>query len=347
MDEALRLTHLDWLGYAEHSLSQWVHSRVDEAAIRNWISQFDRELDGAGWVGEGLLRTCRMVSGPVLADSLGLTEEGTAGFEDFCVSGQTMGKSEGVVANIARKRLISLGVTVDLRSINDALSDKERTGPILWIEDGLFTGTEMVSVLNSLLSPPHDENKSKVTSLADATDIRRRKIEMRFAVATDFGLHIVRDYLKANALDNIVVAEPAGGALAVLSESGRRHLTTNSPFRMESGIKLLARSSDIDPPTFSERLWRGRRDRARELCEEVGYRLWKGYVGEQVRTQGWSWEKWPADRLRECRLGMRGLGLALAFPHSVPKATLPVFWAGSSSSLEEGAVDWCPLFENA
>lgn len=44
---------------------------------------------------------------------------------------------------------------------------------------------------------------------------------------------------------------------------------------------------------------------------------------------------------------MYGLGMALAFGHSVPKASLPLFWMDGDVTIGANSLKWQPLFPDA
>ena len=83
--------------------------------------------------------------------------------------------------------------------------------------------------------------------------------------------------------------------------------------------------------------------RARAFCAKVGEQLWLSYI----TRKNFDLVAWPDDRIRRCALGMEGLGLTFAFPHSVPKASLPVLWARGRVTLNGVSIDWVPLLPNA
>jgi len=85
--------------------------------------------------------------------------------------------------------------------------------------------------------------------------------------------------------------------------------------------------------------WGGleRIERAIYFCGEIGHQLFRQYLVSK------DWD-WPERRIRESSLGVRGISMALAFAHSVPKATLPLFWMEGSVRLGKKEIHWPPLF---
>jgi hypothetical protein len=101
-------------------------------------------------------------------------------------------------------------------------------------------------------------------------------------------------------------------------------------------------------PAFSNReLWGDgvERSKAIAFCRDVGFQLYREYLRSKTEVDGWA--EWPEDRIREYALGTRSLGLSIAFAHSVPKASLPLFWAFGKVKLKSRtrrkvAVSWQP-----
>jgi len=87
--------------------------------------------------------------------------------------------------------------------------------------------------------------------------------------------------------------------------------------------------------------------RVQSFCESVGRQLFQKYLHDQERTAGWNLARWPADKVAMCAIGMHGLGMTHAFGHSVPKATLPLFWARGPVTHGSHTIVWQPLFVNA
>jgi hypothetical protein len=74
-------------------------------------------------------------------------------------------------------------------------------------------------------------------------------------------------------------------------------------------------------------------------CAAIGRQLYKLYAEKRGKSM--------TDRkLDEASLGIRGLSLALAFSHSIPKETLPLFWMGGNIEVEGRKPLWIPLFQS-
>jgi hypothetical protein len=82
-----------------------------------------------------------------------------------------------------------------------------------------------------------------------------------------------------------------------------------------------------------------------EFCKAVGLQLFRNYVQQMCDTKGWT--MWPAEKLAHAAMGMHGLALAHAFSHSIPKASLPLFWATGEVKLNGKTVNWRPLLPNS
>jgi hypothetical protein len=83
-----------------------------------------------------------------------------------------------------------------------------------------------------------------------------------------------------------------------------------------------------------------RANKAIHFSKEIGKQLFAQYLLSKDRV-------WPPDKVERCALGMFGMGLAFAFTHSVPKATIPLFWAGGKVQYQGKSINWVPLFPNA
>jgi hypothetical protein len=107
---------------------------------------------------------------------------------------------------------------------------------------------------------------------------------------------------------------------------------SNCPIDADSHIEKMAFRG-----TWSSE---ARRQEAEAFCGEVGQQLFQGYHDRK------KWD-WPKKRIETSRFGMHGLGLNLAFWHSVPKASLPLLWAGGEVKSHGSTVNWVPLFPNS
>lgn len=77
-----------------------------------------------------------------------------------------------------------------------------------------------------------------------------------------------------------------------------------------------------------------------DVCAAIGRQLFARYVS----LKGWDWHP---SRIEQAGLGFDSCGLTLAFAHSVPKSSLPLFWMGGRVKVKGKDIEWMPLFPNA
>ena len=155
---------------------------------------------------------------------------------------------------------------------------------------------------------------------------------------------MLRHYTANKGLSNIQISVPAAARkLRVLQA------TDGSPYeQVDSGLDPFRNwlRSRVVPFAFQEdKGWKDAKalNDAKVFCQTVGAQLWKNYIKKKEFDPA----SWPEERIRLCALGMEGLGLAFAFPHSVPKASLPLFWARGHVTAFGSSLDWTPLFPDA
>ncbi|HXA16746.1 MAG TPA: hypothetical protein VN380_07135 [Thermoanaerobaculia bacterium] len=340
LDDKLDMFGLDWRSRVENLLRfSWSHGGgISRADIDAWLKQFS-DLGSHGWIGERLLRALNFWPAPRLLQALDLTVASIAGFGHICVNTQTIGKSAGVVSNQVQKHLETLGAHV--KTVDDLWNVLEKDNKsVLYIEDCLLSGTETCSLLRGLLNETTEGRRPKVSALADPERLRSRRIEMRFGVIANLGRVVVEEFVSRRRLANISVAQ-CGMKLATLTEDGVLAVR-NGEFIDETKC-MRDPAKHVRPMVFSDlALWdhADRLLRAKQFCQTLGTQLWQGYVD----SKGWRWDK---RRVEQCGLGMNGQGLALAFAHSVPKSSLPLFWYGGKVKLGSVRLTWRPLFPNA
>jgi hypothetical protein len=250
------------------------------------------------------------------------------------------GKSWGTVSTLIRKKCGA----ASLFPIAEAIA---RGGPpkvLRLVEDGLFSGTEMRAILDSLRGTRPPGRSQKVPKLDDPSLLSQLPTQMHFGVVCDFGVAMLRRYTASNGLPNIQIAVSAAARkFRVLSES----LPTEAVQLEEDDDAFKGRlRSRVVPFAFQEdKGWKDADSllRARSFCEQVGAQLWRNYIQKKHFDLG----AWPDARIQLCALGMEGLGLTFAFPHSVPKASLPLLWAGGKITAYGTSLEWVPLFPNA
>ena len=342
----LRGLGLDWLTHTENKLSKWRHGSVDRNHIENWLQQFEK-LGSHRWVGEGLLKVIDFWPEDRLLSSVGLTAEALVEFDRVCFQQSESGKSADVLANLFAKQIKPLNPKFPkIENFYDVLIDGDSSSNknILFIEDGLFSGTEMTRIFGDLLgiSDPHGRQE-KIEKLQNVSQLRDKKVKLLFPVATSFGVARLNKFLATNSLSNVEVCPCSHGNIEVLSEVGK------AAFQSDQFFEPAIRNCPTDPDNFFLKIpfqnmsvWKKTKDarRAADFCRNVGEQLFRQYI----QAQKWTWHE---TKIQRCALGMYGMGLAFAFAHSVPKASLPLFWASGTVKLGRKPVNWEPLFPNA
>lgn len=327
--------------YSVSVAGNWMHARVDESHVRRWISQFD-DL-GHPWVGDNLLAMLDMTAlhdlGSILYDSTVMRDDHL-----YCVLSDTkkIGKSAEIISSLLRKRFRTSTIANDPADLIEQKLGK----PIHILEDGLFTGTEIVGVFESLLNNRAAVGKrNKVRPLSDPRQLHEQPILLHFSRACDYGVAILKAYMKHRRLDKVVLSLRDDRLVNVLTPNSESAITSFEPMVLwEHGLP----SDAIVPFAFRDsRSWGGdaRMKDARRFCEEVGGQLLVRYLQRQQKEAGW--QMWADKKIAKCRLGMWGLGLTHAFEHSVPKSTLPLFWGEGAVSYRGKTMEWVPLFPNS
>lgn len=319
--------------------SHWLHAKVDRRTIDLWIEQFCR-LGPYKWIAEAILGSLQLIE----QSRLGNLYEGLEIAPTFalCVNSDPRGnpKSSEVIANLLKKRFSGKKIyTSPAQAIEDG---KEREVAVF--EDGLWSGTEAIGVIESLLG--ERPTKLKTRQLADPDLLHHVDIKFVYGTATDYGSALVQRFLQDKGLQKveiisastIQIASP--GLLTALASDG-----LDFPKMRDQGpgavdlcphvLHALAKNS-ASPEQAADAL---------QFCIDVGGQLFGNYLNMMATASGWT--SWPAEKLLNASLGMHGLGLTHAFGHSVPKATLPLLWGRGPVVIGPRSVDWKPLFENA
>jgi hypothetical protein len=340
----LRRLGLDWLSNALTRLANYGLGPVGEKEITIWLGQFER-LGNHRPVGEHLLQILEVMSLAELGDSL-CTDSDFYG--DALVVGfnnDKWGKSWATITNLIGKKCTS----AVLLPITDAIQMGAYPNVLRLVEDGLFSGTEIRAIFESLKGTRPLGRTQKVPKLPDPNILSTVPIRLHFSVVCDYGEAVLRQYLAANSLPNVqVIVSAAAKTIRVLRGE---HFSVPPGGSAQAGVRDPRTCEDelrsrIVPFAFQEdKGWKSpaARDRAMAFCENIGEQLWRSYITKKQFDSA----SWPDERIKRCALGMEGLGLTFAFPHSVPKATLPLFWGRGKVSLGGVSLDWCPLFPNA
>jgi hypothetical protein len=339
----LRDLGLDWRSEVNARLKHYALGTVSEAGIDRWLGQFER-LGNHRAVGEHLLQLLDVLPLADLGEALSADSDFYGAELVVGFSNDKWGKSWGTVSTLIRKKCGS----ASLLPIAEAVEKGGHPKVLRLVEDGLFSGTEMRGVFDSLRGKRPPGRSQKVPRLTDPSVLSQVSAQVHFAVVCDFGEAILRRYMASNSLPNIQIA--VGGAarkvrvlygkadlLPTPDESKLSHDDETFRSRLRSRVVPFAFQDDKGWRDEASRL------RAQTFCANVGEQLWRSYIEKKKFDLG----AWPGDRIQRCALGMEGLGLTFAFPHSVPKASLPVLWARGRVTLDGRSIDWLPLLPNA
>jgi len=325
---------------ATENLRAWSHHAVDARVIDDWSRQFGR-LGVSTKLPQAILASLRLVSPSELGT---LLLGGTPPSGALCVNNdeRTHGKSADVIANLLVKR--QAGATV-FKAPADAV-DKGHTSLTIY-EDGLFTGTEAIGILESLLGERRPE-RTKTRPLSDVDAFPKLDIRMSYALGTDYGKELVQLFLKERKFTNVSVQfaeEIAVAPSGMLARIGAGEWTVADLWEKGppgAGLqpKFLAHADALRNLTATEK------GEAAKFCADAGRQLFFNYTQEMKRRSA-TFTDWPTAKLDRCAWGMWGQGLTISFGHSVPKATLPLIWGTGSVSYAGKAVDWTPLLPQA
>jgi hypothetical protein len=320
----------DWRSEVEQRLNQYALGMVGPLEIDAWLGQFER-LGNHRAVGEHLLQLLDILPLATLGDALSNGLEFYGGDLVVGFNNDKWGKSWATVSNLVQKKCSA----ARMLPIHEAVELGMHPRVLRLVEDGLFSGTEIRGIFDSLRGTRPDGRSQKVPKLNDPNVLAKISAQMHFGVVCDFGEFMFRHYVHQQSLPNIQIAVGvAARKIRVLTEPISLQDTTDTDV-----VRRQLRSR-VSPHAFqADKGWRNH-ERAKVFCQTIGEQLWRNYLSKKTYS-------WSEDRIKLCALGMEGLGLAFAFPHSVPKATLPVFWARGRVSLGGHTLDWLPLLPNA
>ncbi len=341
----LRQSGLDWKSDTVDRLGTYDHFSIGRPHVDKWLRQFERL--GVSWIGDRLVRYLDFWPSARLILSLGLTKSELGNFDCVCVNRKRIGKSGDVLANLLKKHIRSLGVDMPVEDFYDTFANKDKLGnykSILFIEDSLLTGTEMTNCFQALMGRQRPTGRDwNMPCLPYPATLRTKPIELRFPVSTSLGSLRFRQFLDCEDFKDIKLNCCPAGQIDVLTEAGRVALKESKFFDSEQGLTNcpVDAKSHIKLHAF-EGKWgsKEKRNRAIQFCTSVGAQLWELYIQEMK----WNW---PQKKKDVCSLGMHGLGLGVGFAHSVPKASLPLFWMDGPVKWDGTTLDWMALFPNA
>jgi len=335
----LRELRLDWRSEVTSRLEHYALSSIGEVELDSWLGQFER-LGNHRTVGEHLLQQIDVLSMADLGESLSMDSDFYGAKLVIGFNNDKWGKSWGTVSTLISKKCGAASVF----PIAEAVEKGGHPKVLRLVEDGLFSGTEMRAILDSLRGIRPAGRAQKVPQLLDPTLLSRVSIQVHFGVVCDFGVEMMTHYMALNALPNIQIAVSA--AARKLRVLGEPSLTDGLLVENDLDARRAQLRSRVMPFAFqNDKGWKdeGSMLRAKVFCETVGGQLWRSYIAKK----NFDLSAWPDDRVNRCSLGMEGLGLTFAFPHSVPKASLPLLWARGKVVVGSTSLDWIPLFPNA
>lgn len=338
VEKLLQTCGLTVVPAAAQMLRSYAHTDppIDAAAINAWLGQF-RKLKVEKY-GMAVLRQIRLMDQSVLGTLLAQATipDGSA----LCVNRDraTSGKSEAVVSNLVLKREPGGKVFDSPKEAVDAGHTK-----VAIFEDGLWTATELIGVLQSMLGMR--PGREKTPALSDMNRLSELEFTLVFGVATDYGLACLELFLRENGLTNIRAI--AGETVSVTGDADVTSVFTAKGTTTEDLRRLGPPADLIKPAVFSATALTANQDAdMRAFCTEAGRQLFVNYI-EIMKGRRPDYKDWPAEKLGRCSLGMWGFGMAFAFAHSVPKASLPLLWAEGRVTWNGMTVlNWRPLFLN-
>jgi hypothetical protein len=337
----LRQSSLDWRTFIVRQLRAWHHSVINDAHVERWLRQF-RKL-GVPEIGERLLRMLDFWTPERLKTAVAIDSATIDRFDCICLKRNQAGKSGDFLGNLLRKQISVIDSRYPIKDFVEVLNESSSIVPkILFVEDCLLTGTEMTNFLAGLLGlKPKANRQWPVERLVSPQRLLDCELEFRFGVITSLGRQRLQAFLLENGFKTVSVTCSGDGFREVLTTEGQTALLdgaffepmiSNCPANPDVHIDRLA----FQGPWYREKI----RLRTQEFCRQIGLQLFEHYLKEK----GW---EWPRQKVESASFGMYGLGLNIAFGHSVPKASLPLFWAKGTVRYDGSTLEWVPLFENA
>lgn len=338
----LRQIGLDWRTSITARLRAWHHSVIDDAHVDEWLDQFRRF--GVPWIGEHLLRTLDFWDPERLVTALEINSQRLEQFDCICLKRQEAGKSADFLGSLLRKRVSVFAKDfpicdfVETFNVPVASNIPKR---VLFIEDSLLTGTEMTSFFSGLLGLPTLGRDWPVSPLKHPSFLLECKVEYQFPITTSLGQFRLRSFLETQGFQKAVLRFSDSGFIEVLTNPGQDALQAGGFFDPAIRNCPLEADQHLERVAFRGS-WKkeSQRIELEKFCRVVGTQLFAEYL----RQKGWTW---PQRKIAVSALGMHGLGLNLAFSHSVPKASLPLLWSSGTVVFDGSKIEWRPLFSNA
>jgi hypothetical protein len=322
---------------ASSMLGQWAHATLDHEHVKTWLDQFARL--GSAWIGKALLGQFDLKAAPHLGALLSQirVDDGDA----LCVSREPRGgfKSADVIGNMLDKRFTGRGVYASPAEAIELHGKRQ----IVLFEDGLWSGTEAVGILDSMLGKR--DHRLKTARLNDPGLLQQVQFRLAYGIGTDYGQAVVRRALADRGLANF---EIACAEVIKVADPSLLDLLADPSAKLDEVFESGPDSNLLRPYVFESLRASGMPDadvrRVVGFCQDVGGQLFNMYLQTMCKTRGWV--PWPAHKINKAATGMHGLALAHAFGHSIPKASLPLFWASGTVAFGGKSVAWQPLLPN-
>ena len=329
---------LDVISASTAAAQQWSHSTITRPAVDHWIGQFAR-LGSYGWLGKALLGQMNLTSHAGLSETLhGMSFDPSAALS---VNREPRGnfKSADVLGTMLNKRFAGRPV----HGSPAIAIEQHGARNVVLIEDGLWSGTEAMGIIDSLLGKRDD--RLKTARLQDPTLLSKTQFRLAYAIGTDYGVGLVKRHLAESGLEHIQVE--CAEVLQVATPELLENLATPG-YNIDSILAVGPDAAMLQPHVFqalrAAGFDAGEVARAKRFSTEVGKQLFNNYL--LVKQQA-GWQPWPEQKIQNAANGMHGLGLTYGFAHSIPKACLPLMWGSGKVAFNGKEVDWVPLFPNS
>lgn len=342
----LQKSGLDWHSESvaqlrHYHLSQSPSMRVDGTRVERWLDQFRRA--DSEWIGIALLKLLELWPTSKVCEHLfylpGVKAEVMPGdiqrwfevYDHIAFGDMHGGESSVLVSRLIFKGLDS-GMTSKQVDFKTRLMTDQTASRILFLEDCLMTGTELIKVFRTLTEQ----------------QINKHKIDLKFAFATEAGKRRLQSYLKYRGIRSVRIHEPPDGFFPNVSAAGLRAYEKGDFLKREGNHEFNSPSADIiDGISIRARDFYNSNQRKKILmfCRAIGEPLMR------IHFKNKQWTQKKIDLLLpDSALGPSNLGLLLAFAHGVSKPVLPLFWAGGDINVRlvshgrRFVGEWEPLF---
>ena len=321
----------------------WSQCAILPDAVERWLDQF-KECGGHRWVGEGLLRQLDLWPMHRVLGTFNTKAEVAISSVTLALNLREGGKSGTALWTPLKKHYKTRFPAWSgcEGQILDILKAVEENRDILFFEDGCISGSEAGILLDAIRE-----------RMPRAPNGATSRVTAHYAYMTTLGL-LCWDK-RAAPLDGRISLRPPKNIEEVMTEEGRRAFKEDRFYDHTAGW-----DNTIDAPErfvraraferagiwgLGERTARERADRAKAFCKEIGRQLYQNLLNtvsdpSQARP---GFKKTIEQR----GLGVACLALTVAFSHSIPKSTLPVFWGSGPVSFSGKTLQWVPLFPGA